>query len=38
MSNLFKESGWQDLCTSDLTSSEVEKAKEGNKDCCERRK
>ena len=28
MSDLFKESGWQDLRTSDPTSSEVEKRKQ----------
>ena len=27
-SDLFKESGWWDSCTSDLTSSEVEKRKQ----------
>ena len=27
-SDPFKESGWQDSCTSDLTSSEVEKRKQ----------
>ena len=27
-SNLFKKSGWQGSCTSDLTSSEVEKRKQ----------